>query len=81
MNTSNSRNVSNNWTAKTVGTPAKAGMLAKVLKTETACKEVNNSTSTIYIRDASSSSREASTFSRDASNGSRTSQLKHWQTS
>jgi hypothetical protein len=51
------------------------------LKTETACKEVNNSTSTIYIRDASSSSREASTFSRDASNGSRTSQLKHWQTS
>ncbi len=40
-NTSNSRNERNNRTANTAGTPAKAGMLSKVVKPATACKEIN----------------------------------------
>jgi hypothetical protein len=38
-NASNSRNESNNRTANTVGTSAKAGMLAKVVKSTAACKD------------------------------------------
>jgi hypothetical protein len=41
-------------------TPTTAGMLAKVVKLATACREANNNMDTINIRDNSSSSREAS---------------------
>jgi hypothetical protein len=37
----NSRNESNNRTANSVGTPAKAEMLEKVVKPATACREAN----------------------------------------
>jgi hypothetical protein len=40
---SNSRNESNNKTANTVATPEKAGMLAKVMKSTTACREAIHS--------------------------------------
>ncbi len=41
-NASNSRNESNSRTANTVGTPIRAGMLAKVMKPATACMDDNN---------------------------------------
>jgi hypothetical protein len=40
---SNSKNESNNRSANTVWTPPKAGMLAKTVKTATACREANSS--------------------------------------
>jgi hypothetical protein len=52
-NASNSRNESNNTTANTLWTPAKAGMLAKVVKP--AFREANCSRDSIKIRDDSSS--------------------------
>jgi hypothetical protein len=55
MNASNSRNESNNRTINTVGVPAKAGMLAKVVKPATACREANYSRDTIDIREDSRS--------------------------
>jgi hypothetical protein len=48
--TSNSRNESNSRTANTVGTPTTAGMLAKVMKPATACREDNNKIDTINMR-------------------------------
>ncbi len=58
MNAGNSRNESNNRIANTVGTPTTAGMLAKVMKPATACREDNNNMASINIRKGS----------RDASN-------------
>jgi hypothetical protein len=55
MNASNSRNEGNNSTANTAGTTAKAGMLAKVVKPATACRETNYSRDTINIREDSKS--------------------------
>ncbi len=49
-NANNSRNESNSRTANTVGTPTTAGMLAKVIKPATACREDNNSIDTINMR-------------------------------
>jgi hypothetical protein len=49
-NSSNNR-IENNMTVNTVGTPSKAGMLAKVVKPSTACSEATNSRDTINIRD------------------------------
>jgi hypothetical protein len=51
----NSRNKSSNRTAKTVGTPAKAGVLAKLVKSPTACRGANYNKDIINIRDNSSS--------------------------
>jgi hypothetical protein len=48
-NACNSRNESNNRTAKTLWTPEKAGILAKLVKT--ACREANYNRDTIKIRD------------------------------
>ncbi len=49
-NTSNSRNESNSRTAKTVWMPLTVGMLAKVVKPATACREDNNNIDTINMR-------------------------------
>ena len=49
------RILSNNRTTNTVGTPVKAGMLAKVVKPPAACREANCSRDTVKIRDGSSS--------------------------
>jgi hypothetical protein len=43
----------NNRTANTVRNPAKVGMLAKVVKPATACREANYSRDTVNIRDDS----------------------------
>jgi hypothetical protein len=48
-NASNSRNESNSRTANTVGMPT-AGMLAKVMKPATACREDNNNIDTNNMR-------------------------------
>ncbi len=48
--TSNSRNESNSRIATHVGTPTIAGMLAKVMKPATACREDNNNIDTINMR-------------------------------
>jgi hypothetical protein len=59
MTVHNSTNASNRWkdsnnrTANTLWTPAKAGMLAKVVKP--ACRVANYSRDTVKIRDDSSS--------------------------
>jgi hypothetical protein len=47
---SNSRNESNARTANTVGTPKTAGMLAKVMKPATACREDNSNIDIINMR-------------------------------
>jgi hypothetical protein len=47
MTASYSRNESNNRTAHTVGTPAKAGKLATEMKPAKACREANYSSDTI----------------------------------
>jgi hypothetical protein len=49
-NASNSRNESNSRTANIVGTPTIAGMLAKVMKPATACRENTNNIDTINMR-------------------------------
>ncbi len=49
-NASNSRNESKSRTANTVGTPIRAGMLAKVMKPATACMEDNHNIDTINMR-------------------------------
>jgi hypothetical protein len=54
-NASNSRNESNNRTANPIWTPAKAGMLTKVVKLATACRKTNYSRDTVKIKDDSSS--------------------------
>jgi hypothetical protein len=46
--TSNSKNDGSNRSANTVGTPAKAGTLAKVVKPATACRKANYSRDTIH---------------------------------
>jgi hypothetical protein len=51
----NSSNESSNRTANTVGTPAKAEVLAKVVKPPTACRGANYNKDIINIRDNSSS--------------------------
>jgi hypothetical protein len=53
MTARNSRNESNNETAHTVGMPAKAGTLGKILKSATACRKTNYTRDTIDIRDIS----------------------------
>jgi hypothetical protein len=50
----NSRHESNNRTADTIYTPAKPGMLAKVVNPPAACREANYSRDTVQIRDDSS---------------------------
>ncbi len=55
MTAHNSRNASNNRKANTVWEPAKAGMLAIVVKPVTACRAANYSRDTINTRDDSSS--------------------------
>jgi hypothetical protein len=57
-NANNSRNESNSRTANTVGTPTTAGMIAKVMKPETACRDENNNIP--LTSDGSSSRREIS---------------------
>jgi hypothetical protein len=49
-NASNSRIESNSRTANTVGTPTIAGILAKVMKPATACREDNNNIDIINMR-------------------------------
>jgi hypothetical protein len=49
-NASNSRNESSSRTANTVRTPTTAGMLEKVMKPATACREDNNNIDTINMR-------------------------------
>ncbi len=48
-NKSNSRNESSNRTANTIRMPAKAGMLAKVVKPATACRETNYCTAVTLL--------------------------------
>ncbi len=50
MNAGNSRNESKNRIGNTVGTPTRAGMLAKVRKPATGCREDNNNMDSINIR-------------------------------
>ncbi len=50
MTAHNSRNESNSKTASRVGTPTTAGMLAKVMKPATACREDNNNIDIINMR-------------------------------
>jgi hypothetical protein len=47
--TSKSKDDSNSMTAYTFGTPTVAGMLAKLVKPATACREANNNMDTIHI--------------------------------
>jgi hypothetical protein len=47
---SNSRNDSNSRTNSTVGMPTLAGMLAKLMKPATACRDDNNNMGTINMR-------------------------------
>ncbi len=49
-NANNSRNESKSRTANTVGTSTIAGMMAKVMKPATACREDNNNIDTINMR-------------------------------
>jgi hypothetical protein len=49
-NASNSRNESNSRTTNTVGTPTTAGIIAKVMKPATACREIKNNIDTINMR-------------------------------
>jgi hypothetical protein len=49
-NASNSRNESNSSTANTVRMPITAGIIAKVMKPATACREDINNKNTIDIR-------------------------------
>jgi hypothetical protein len=49
-NANNSRNESNSRTTNTVGMPITAGMIAKVTKPATACREEINNKNTIDIR-------------------------------
>ncbi len=69
-----SRNESNNRTAIRVGTPTRAGMLAKLVKLATACREANNNMESESDIIATAVEKPA-TFSRNASNSNRTSQL------
>ncbi len=50
MTAHNNRNASNSRTANTVGMPITAGMIAKVMKPATACREDINNKNTIDIR-------------------------------
>jgi hypothetical protein len=49
-NTSNSRNESKNSTANTIWKPVKAGMLAKVVKLATACREAYYTTAGTLLK-------------------------------
>ncbi len=54
-NASNSMNEIKNRTANTIWMPAKEGMIAKVVKPATACREANYSMDTGKLRDGISS--------------------------
>jgi hypothetical protein len=65
------RNENNYRTANTVGTPAKAGMLAKDVKPATACREISYRRDTINIRDDSSSRGSSNIMDVNSSNAAR----------
>ncbi len=72
-NASNSRNKSNNRTANTISTSANAGILAKVVKPATACREGNYSRDILKTKEMTKgtswmSSVTAGTGSRKVSN-------------
>ncbi len=72
-NESNSRNKSINWTTNTISLSAKAGILAKVVKPATACREGNYSRDSVKntkltIGTSWLSSVTAGTISRKVSN-------------
>jgi hypothetical protein len=75
-NASNSRNESNSRAANTVDAPTIAGMLAKVMKPATACREAMD---TIIIRYGSSSSRKSQQHSAGTPATAAEAHINEWQ--